>query len=251
VFTAKRKIATVIGNARRFAPLPSPKGRRILMYHSVGNQVDGDINGIYTMSNSQFAQQVETIQQLANENNIAIVPFAAAHENSVSFTFDDGYIDALTIVAPLLCSKGIPFHVFVSSARMNRTDRKYMSISQVAELAAMPGATIGCHGAEHLSLTSLSITEATNDLRTSKLGVEAAVQHTIDTMSYPYGHVNDAVRAAAQQVGFTQAACSTWGFNTQDTDHMMLKRIDMWAGDNRSTVRDKVLGYWNWFGLLT
>jgi hypothetical protein len=32
---------------------------------------------------------------------------------------------------------------------------------------------------------------------------------------------------------------------------MMLKRIDMWAGDNQSTVRDKVLGYWNWFGLLT
>jgi peptidoglycan/xylan/chitin deacetylase (PgdA/CDA1 family) len=166
-------------------------------------------------------------------------------------TFDDGYIDALTIVAPLLCSKGIPFHVFVSSARMNGTDRKYMSSSQVAELAAMPGATIGCHGAEHQSLTSLSITEATNDLRTSKLGVEAAVQHTIDTMSYPYGHVNEAVRAAAQQVGFTQAACSTWGFNQRDTDNMMLKRIDMWAGDNPSTVRDKVLGYWNWFGLLT
>jgi peptidoglycan/xylan/chitin deacetylase (PgdA/CDA1 family) len=134
---------------------------------------------------------------------------------------------------------------------MNGTDRKYMSSSQVAELAAMPGATIGCHGAEHQSLTSLSIHEATNDLRTSKLGVEAAVQHTIDTMSYPYGHVNEAVRAAAQQVGFTQAACSTWGFNTQETDHMMLKRIDMWAGDNPSTVRDKVLGYWNWFGMLT
>jgi hypothetical protein len=73
------------------------------MYHSVGNQVDGDINGIYTMSNSQFAQQVETIQQLANENNIAIVPFAAAHENSVSFTFDDGYIDALTLL-PRSCA---------------------------------------------------------------------------------------------------------------------------------------------------
>jgi peptidoglycan/xylan/chitin deacetylase (PgdA/CDA1 family) len=115
----------------------------------------------------------------------------------------------------------------------------------------MPGATIGCHGAEHQSLTSLSITEATNDLRTSKLGVEAAVQHTTDTMSYPYGHVNDAVRAAAQQVGFTQAACSTWGFNQHNTDNMMLKRIDMWAGDYPSTVRDKVLGYWNWFGLLS
>ena len=127
MFTAKRKIATFVGTARRFAPLPNPKGRRILMYHSVGNEVDGDINGIYTMSNSQFAQQVETIQELANENNIAIVPFATAHENSVSFTFDDGYIDVLTIVAPLLCSKGIPFHVFVSSARMNGTDRKYMS----------------------------------------------------------------------------------------------------------------------------
>jgi hypothetical protein len=32
---------------------------------------------------------------------------------------------------------------------------------------------------------------------------------------------------------------------------MMLKRIDVWAGDSTSTVRDKVLGYWNWFGLLS
>jgi peptidoglycan/xylan/chitin deacetylase (PgdA/CDA1 family) len=134
---------------------------------------------------------------------------------------------------------------------MNGSNRKYMSGSQVAELAAMPGATIGCHGAEHQSLTSVSIAEATNDLRTSKLGVEAAVQHTIDTMSYPYGHVNDAVRAAAHDAGFSQAACSKWGFNNADADLLMLKRVDMWAGDSPATVRDKVLGYWNWFGLLT
>jgi peptidoglycan/xylan/chitin deacetylase (PgdA/CDA1 family) len=251
VFTAKRKIATAIGLTRSLAPIPAPKGRRILMFHSVGNVVDGDVNGIYTMSLAQFTKQVDTIQRVAQRYNLAIVPFVKAHENSVSFTFDDGYTDALTVVAPLLVARGIPFHVFVSSARMNGADPKYMSAAQVAQLAAMPGATIGCHGAAHQSLTSISPVEAADDLQASKLGLEAALGSAVDTMSYPFGHVNPAVRSAASDAGFTQAASSTWGFNDDNSDELMLKRIDMWAGDTEATVRHKVLGYWNWFGLLT
>jgi hypothetical protein len=30
-----------------------------------------------------------------------------------------------------------------------------------------------------------------------------------------------------------------------------MRRIDMWAGDGPRTVTNKVLGHWNWFGLLT
>ena len=251
MFTAKRKIATAIGTARRLTPINAPRGRRILMYHSVGNAVDGDINGIYTMSVGQFTQQLDTIERTTHKHNIAIVPFASTNDNSLSLTFDDGYIDALTVIAPLLVARGIPFHVFVSSARMNGTDRKYMSAEQVAQLAAMPGVTIGSHGATHQSLTSLSITEAANDLLESRLGLQSVLHTNIDTMSYPYGHVNDAVRAAVHDAGFSQAACSKWGFNNSDADLLMLKRIDMWAGDSPATVRDKVLGYWNWFGLLT
>jgi peptidoglycan/xylan/chitin deacetylase (PgdA/CDA1 family) len=88
-------------------------------------------------------------------------------------------------------------------------------------------------------------------LRSSKQQLEDILQTPITTMSYPYGHVNEQVRAAAQRVGFTAAACSKWGVNNEHSDALMLNRLDMWAGDNSRTIENKVLGYWNFLGRRT
>jgi peptidoglycan/xylan/chitin deacetylase (PgdA/CDA1 family) len=226
------------------------------MYHSVGLEqssttVDGDTLGIYSMTLAQFTAQIDAIQASSKAKGVAIVPFGSLQCNSLSITFDDGYTDALTVIAPFLCARRIPFHVFVSSARMNGTDRKYLSPAQVVELSNMPGATIGAHGATHRSLTSLSSSELAAELHASKVDLEAVLQKPVRTMSYPYGHVNDEVRKAAQDAGFAFAATSKWGFNESVSDSLLQRRIDMWSGDSKRTVENKVLGHWNWFGLLT
>jgi hypothetical protein len=59
------------------------------------------------------------------------------------------------------------------------------------------------------------------------------------------------VRKAAHDAGFTFAATSKWGFNKAASDPLLHRRIDMWSGDNKRTVENKILGHWNWFGLLT
>ena len=179
------------------------------------------------------------------------MPFGSVLRDTISITFDDGYTDSLTVIAPLLCARQIPFHVFVSSARMNGTDRKYLSPAQVVELSNMPGVTIGAHGATHRSLTSLSSSELAAELRASKVDLEAVLQKPVTTMSYPYGHINDDVRKAAHNAGFTFAATSKWGFNESASDSLLQRRIDMWSGDSKRTVENKILGHWNWFGLLT
>ena len=226
------------------------------MYHSVALEqnsttVDGDALGIYSMTLAQFTAQINAIQALCTSKGISIDVFGSAKNDSLSVTFDDGYTDALTVIAPLLCARQIPFHVFVSSARMNGSDRKYLSPAQVAELANMPGVTIGAHGATHRSLTSLSSSELAAELRASKVDLEAVLQKSVNTMSYPYGHVNDEVRKAAQDAGFTFAATSKWGFNESSSNQLLQRRIDMWSGDTKRTVENKILGHWNWFGLLT
>ena len=226
------------------------------MYHSVGLEqssttVDGDTLGIYSMTLAQFTAQIDAIQAMCASKNISLEVFGSAKSDSLSITFDDGYTDSLTVIAPLLCARQIPFHVFVSSARMNGTDRKYLSPAQVVELSNMPGVTIGAHGAMHRSLTSLSSSELAAELRASKVDLEAVLQKPVTTMSYPYGHVNDDVRKAAHNAGFTFAATSKWGFNESASDSLLQRRIDMWSGDSKRTVENKILGHWNWFGLLT
>jgi len=134
---------------------------------------------------------------------------------------------------------------------MNGTDRKYLSPAQVVELSNMPGVSIGAHGATHRSLTSLSSSELAAELHASKVDLEAALQKPVTTMSYPYGHVDESVRNAVHDVGFTFAATSKWGFNEVGSDPLLQRRIDMWSGDNKRTAENKILGHWNWFGLLT
>jgi peptidoglycan/xylan/chitin deacetylase (PgdA/CDA1 family) len=226
------------------------------MYHSVGLEqnnttVDGDTLGIYSMTLAQFTAQIDAIQAISKAKGVAIVPFGSLQRNSLSITFDDGYTDALTVIAPLLCARQIPFHVFVSSARMNGTDRKYLSPAQVVELSNMPGVSIGAHGATHRSLTSLPTSELAAELQASKVDLEAVLQKPVTTMSYPYGHVDESVCKATHDAGFTFAATSKWGFNEAASDHLLQRRIDMWSGDTKRTVENKILGYWNWFGLLT
>ena len=203
------------------------------------------------MTLARFTAQIDAIQAICIAKGISMDVFGSTKNDSLSITFDDGYTDALTVIAPLLCARQIPFHVFVSSARMNGTDRKYLSPTQVVELSNMPGVTIGAHGATHRSLTSLSSSELAAELQASKVDLEAALQKPVTTMSYPYGHVNDDVRKAAQDAGFTFAATSKWGFNETANDQLLQRRIDMWSGDNKRTVENKILGHWNWFGLLT
>ena len=256
VFATKRRVAGVVGEVFRLLPRPLVHGHRTLMYHSVGveqnsTNVDGDTLGIYSMTLAQFTAQIDFIQAVCASTGISIEVFGSVKNDSLSITFDDGYTDALTVIAPLLCARQIPFHVFVSSARMNGTDRKYLSPAQVVELSNMPGVTIGAHGASHRSLTSLSSSELATELQVSKVDLETVLQKPVTTMSYPYGHVDDEVRKAAQEAGFTFASTSKWGFNESSSNPLLQRRIDMWSGDSKRTVENNILGDCNWFGLLT
>jgi peptidoglycan/xylan/chitin deacetylase (PgdA/CDA1 family) len=226
------------------------EGHPILCYHKIALPPKrARIKGLY-LEPKLFLRQMSEITQ-AGLTYSFLGCSAVSQKDTITITFDDGYTDALTVIAPLLCARQIPFHVFVSSARMNGTDRKYLSPAQMVELSNMPGVSIGAHGATHRSLTSLTSSELDAELQASKVDLETVLQKPVTTMSYPYGHVDDSVRKAAHDAGFALAATSKWGFNEAASDPLLQRRIDMWSGDTKRTVEHKILGHWNWFGLLT
>ena len=160
-------------------------------------------------------------------------------------------IAAYIVVGPELSKRKIPFHVFVSPGKALSKDPRYLSPVELVELASISGATIGSHGYSHVPLTKLSATDMLQELTKSKDSLEQIIQSPIHTMSYPFGLVNDVVRAAAKKSGFTQAACSKWGFVLPITDRLMQPRVDIWSRDSKSTYLQKLAGTWNWFSRIT
>jgi hypothetical protein len=66
VFSTKRRFARTISSASRLFQTAPLSGQRILAYHSIGNSVDGDVNNIYSLSRSQFVEQIESVQRFAD-----------------------------------------------------------------------------------------------------------------------------------------------------------------------------------------
>jgi peptidoglycan/xylan/chitin deacetylase (PgdA/CDA1 family) len=250
-FAIKRRGATLVGEANRLLMSAQKSGFRILTYHAVGNPVDDDINGIYNLEPQAFVTQIDHIIATAQHANIPIVPFAATVDTGIAITFDDGYADLLSVVLPAMTARNVPFHVFITADKLTSGDPRYLNVEGLRQLAQSNLVTIGAHGASHRPLTSISHTQCLTDLRTSREQLAAVIDRPVDTMSYPFGLVDKSVRDTAAAAGFTRAACSKWGFNDHHTDPLMLRRIDMWAGDSNRTVANKMSGHWNWFGRLT
>lgn len=251
MFKAKRLGAIAISTAASALHQKPQSGIRILSYHAVGTKVDGDVNGIYNLKTNEFRMHCDLIEQFSEQHAMPIVPFGTTSESGITITFDDGYVDALSVVGPELSKRKIPFHVFVSPGKAKSNDQRYLSPVELVELASISGATIGAHGYSHVPLTKLSETEMFQELTKSKDSLEQILQSPIHTMSYPFGLVNDAVRTATEKAGFTQAACSKWGFVLPNTDRLMQPRVDIWSGDSKRAYLQKLAGTWNWFSRLT
>ena len=94
------------------------KGGAVVNYHRVGSEdaFTGKL-GI-TIPTSVFADH---IQYLAT--NFSVVPFSEFLErrfkkNTVAITFDDGYLDIITVAMPILTAHNCPFKIFLNSEQV-------------------------------------------------------------------------------------------------------------------------------------
>jgi len=249
-FGAKRTVAMLASEVyRRLIPRSFSAGR-IATFHAIDTKVDGDVNGIYNMTSDCFASHVSAIEKARRHHiELSVVPFGTTVTEGVSITFDDGYATTLSIAAPLLVEHDMPFHVFVSPGLVESGDPRYLNRRQLKEISQVPGATIGAHGYHHVPLSSLSPLRQLEDLSAAKRWIEDVIQKPVTTMSYPFGDTPSNVQSVVRKSGYSIAACSIWGFNVENTDRFMLKRIDCWNGDSARTVTSKLLGYWNWISM--
>ena len=222
--------------------------RRILLYHAIGTAIPEDTKGLYTLAPSLFSAQMRLIV----DGRVPVVPLGdhIASAGSCVITFDDGYRDNLTVAAPVLRDNGFPFTVFVCRDFVRSGDPIYLDVGLLRELAALPGVTIGCHGASHRPLTSCSDLQLADELVGSRAWLEDIIQKPVDSMSYPHGAVDRRVRDAVAAAGFRIAVTSRFGATGRQADPLLLSRTDIWSTDRQSDFQSKVEGNWDWVRLV-
>jgi peptidoglycan/xylan/chitin deacetylase (PgdA/CDA1 family) len=152
-----------------------------------------------------------------------------------ALTFDDGLVDNLTMLAPILRELGAPATVFVVSGWLGQphpsaTWTRIVSADELRELRDA-GLEVGGHSATHADLSALSYEDALEELSRGKKELEDVLGEPVEVAAYPYGRTSsDAIRAA-RDAGF-RAACSTSARGSWDEPHF-LPRQDM---DNRGSL---------------
>jgi peptidoglycan/xylan/chitin deacetylase (PgdA/CDA1 family) len=241
-YKIKHNIKKLISNS--FGKILNSKGRRILMYHSLGTQVRNDIYGIYSIDINLFESQMNYLKNNYLHDLTSIKDFASK-TNSISITFDDGFADILHKAAPILCKLNIPFTVFVTP-KLIIEKNEYLSIIELKEISKLDICTIGAHGYSHEPLTKFNLDNVTEEISNSKSWLQDIIGEEVAHMSYPYGAVNDVIKNVVKKCGFISACSSKPGFNSIKLDMLELRRTPILSHDNLDQFISKINGEWDW-----
>lgn len=241
-----RSISEAIGGVSWIHP--PAQGLRVLMYHAVSTPALGDHLGLFSLNKERFRRHMALLASWDQGQVVDLTETAIGGGGCrVAITFDDGYLDNLEVAAPILIESGLPFTVFVTSEFVRSGKPGFLSPAALRALAALPGARIGAHGANHVALTQCDDSTLTNELSSSKRYLEDVLGSEVYALAYPYGATNRRVRDAALAAGYRLGACSFAGVNPPERDPMLLARTELVAFDNERVFAQKLHGDWDWY----
>jgi peptidoglycan/xylan/chitin deacetylase (PgdA/CDA1 family) len=238
------RLIKFVGN--RVPELPK-SGCRVLMFHSIGGVAYEDKLGLYSINERLFS---EHIRFLKITDGIEVIPSSEACSNNnrfgIAITFDDGYSDNLTTASPILLENELPFTVFVATKFIKSSNRNFLDIGQLKELASTKFVSIGSHGSTHIPLTGCASEQIEAELGDNKKYLEDLLCTRVEEVSYPHGAVNARVVDVARKLGFKFGFSSRPGLNDASGDHLMIKRTEVWDSDDSLMLQYKLKGAWDW-----
>ncbi len=212
------------------------------MYHSVGQRVQDDPTGAFTLETEVFREQLRVLKS----SQMPVVPFGVAQSGSVALTFDDGYRNFLTTILPELEKYGFSATFFVIPKRVQDEHPEFLTRADLKTLANHPLIRIGGHGYSHQKLAEIPASNLHHELKQSREWLSDAMQYSVDSMSYPHGSVNVPVARAAQAAGYRFAGTSYPGVHHTGHFSCAIPRTVIMARDNLALFRAKLEGRWDW-----
>lgn len=207
-------LAAALGASCAAASAAAPRsGVPVLMYHLVDTHVPADATGrSLTLAPATFEAQLawlraHRIRTLTMNDLADALARGELPREAVVLTFDDGYRDAATVVAPLLRKYGDRASFYVSAGFVG--DAKHAGWAQLRAMRA-EGMEIGCHGTYHLDLSRLSRAGDQREID----GCVARLTRFVGrptTYAYAAGRFNATTLAVVRAAGLKAALTERWG----------------------------------------
>ena len=186
----------------------------ILMYHGLTART-----GLHPVSLAveRFRQQLALLRRLGyrSMSPVAIAdtlrsgaPFPS---RTIAFTFDDGYLDTLTVALPLLVEHGFTATCYLVAGSVGRTS-DWTEPAPLMDWAGVrtwlaAGMEIGAHSLTHPDLTSLGGPRLDEEVTGARRRLEDRLGIPIASFAYPYNQHDERTDAAVAAAGY-RAACA-------------------------------------------
>ena len=208
---------------------PEPEGFPILEYHMV-QEKDPEDAFAYNVPPQDFEEQLDYLQE-QGYTAISLRDYLRAKKGlqelpakPIVLTFDDGYESNYLELLPILERHGMKATVFMVANNIGK--EHYLRWWQLKEMEER-GIEIGSHTSNHLPLTEMSIEEAREEVKLSKLLMEWNGMKTIYTLSYPNGRYTEEMAQMLKEEEYLAAVTGDAGLNTFATNPYQLQRINI------------------------
>jgi peptidoglycan/xylan/chitin deacetylase (PgdA/CDA1 family) len=182
-----------------------------IAHHGVNRVAAGDDPMDLVMAPEHLESQVRMLQRAGYRFLTAEELLATGRpqaRGTAILTFDDGWLDALTVAAPLLSRLGVRATFYVNPGRwgamhhvVNGDAARLLTADDATALVAA-GMELGAHSLHHDDLRTLGDAELLTDLMTCRTAIEAVSGSPCRTLAYPFGAYDARVQDAAREAGY-------------------------------------------------
>ncbi len=227
----------------------------IIMYHRFISDDSGKgVHGTY-LHIDMFDKHMALLKKMGFETltfedlqDGRLIRRLEANKRYIMLTVDDGYVDNLELMLPVLKKYDFKAVVYVVTGEtFNRWDVEnpenpeksvpLMNAEQVKQLAESGHIEIGGHTLSHPKLDTLTDEQQRFEILENKKALEAILEKPLTSFAYPFGEHNQASKNIAQEAGYQYAVATNSGPLAFHQDPFQIRRIAIFP-------RTDVLGLW-------
>jgi peptidoglycan/xylan/chitin deacetylase (PgdA/CDA1 family) len=200
-------------------------GPLILHYHALGDIPRRWDRDNLVIEPDRLLAQLRAVRRLgyrfvALSDLVSALKQGRGRDRVCAVTFDDGTVDNLTILPPLLRTAGAPATVYVCPGLAGEPHPsiapeagvRLMDASELRALAETDGFELGSHTLRHTSLAGADHDEALTEMASSKAALEDLIHRPVLAFAYPGCAYSPACPRAARDAGYQSAVtCARHG----------------------------------------
>ncbi len=213
----------------------------ILTWHRVARFANEYTKSIpdETVEPSVFAAEIDIlarngyhpISQLELFN--ALFHGAALPSKPVLLSVDDGYVDDVKTILPILQAHHFIATFYIITGRFHEPG--FLNATEVRRLDRA-GMDIGAHTRTHVPLAAVPAAEVTDQVRGSRRDLEGVLGHPVQWFAYPFGSFDASVLAKLRAAGFVLAVTTKGGTRESSLAPLTLPRIHIGRTAGPTTV---------------